>query len=620
MGPNSFLRLLVDGAPASDYEDALRTALAGAASGEEHDRIVDDHRLALRARDLLEQHQSREAAQRALLECAMELADVPSNVNAMLTSIVTRAQRLLGCDLAYLSLNDPERSETYVRVMVGATSSCWKDIRIPFGAGIGGKVAATATPFATSDYFHDERLAHDPVVDKSARAEGQAAILGVPLVHRGRVIGVLFASNRRLEPFPHESIVQLSSLATLAAIAIHQAKLLEEKETANTTLRARARETERAVTAHDRSMEIVLRGGGVQEVVNATTETLDGTLAIFDEQGTTLAWTPDTPEKLLQAMLSATQGDRDRGVRSAPAGNFWVTTLAAGREDLGSLVWAPSSTASDADRRILERAGVVAALVRLFHNNVANAEARVRGELLDDLLSPTATTYTSLADRAQRLGYEPDTPHIVVVAHIEPALRQRLATNTSDLAVARSGLSTTRDGFAVVVLPAGNTALTAKQVSGSLTMRLGAPVTTGAAGPVDNAAELPTAYTEALACTRALLRLGRIGDSATVDELGYTGLLLGDSASATTFIGRTLGPVIDHDARRGTTLLSTLETYFATGQSLATSAKQLHVHPNTITQRLDRVKRLLGVDWSDPEQALDLQLALRLRRISWDCQ
>jgi DNA-binding PucR family transcriptional regulator len=80
-------------------------------------------------------------------------------------------------------------------------------------------------------------------------------------------------------------------------------------------------------------------------------------------------------------------------------------------------------------------------------------------------------------------------------------------------------------------------------------------------------------------------------------------------------VTRTLGPVIRYDRERSSALLETLEVYFATGQSPALSAKRLHVHPNTITQRLDRVKRLLGASWNSPEHALDVQLALRLHRL-----
>jgi len=41
----------------------------------------------------------------------------------------------------------------------------------------------------------------------------------------------------------------------------------------------------------------------------------------------------------------------------------------------------------------------------------------------------------------------------------------------------------------------------------------------------------------------------------------------------------------------------------------------LHVHVNTVTQRLDRVGQLLGPQWQRPERALEVQLALRLHRL-----
>jgi DNA-binding PucR family transcriptional regulator len=36
---------------------------------------------------------------------------------------------------------------------------------------------------------------------------------------------------------------------------------------------------------------------------------------------------------------------------------------------------------------------------------------------------------------------------------------------------------------------------------------------------------------------------------------------------------------------------------------------------NTAAQRLDRVARLLGPDWQQPDRALEVQLALRLHRL-----
>ena len=50
--------------------------------------------------------------------------------------------------------------------------------------------------------------------------------------------------------------------------------------------------------------------------------------------------------------------------------------------------------------------------------------------------------------------------------------------------------------------------------------------------------------------------------------------------------------------------------------SPARTKDDLHVHVNTVAQRLQRVGRLLGADWQDPARALEVQLALRLRRLA----
>ena len=74
--------------------------------------------------------------------------------------------------------------------------------------------------------------------------------------------------------------------------------------------------------------------------------------------------------------------------------------------------------------------------------------------------------------------------------------------------------------------------------------------------------------------------------------------------------------VLEYDGRRGTDLVGTLRAYFDSGASPARSAEVLHVHVNTVTQRLDRVARLLGRDWSTPGRALEIQLALRLHGLT----
>jgi len=76
-----------------------------------------------------------------------------------------------------------------------------------------------------------------------------------------------------------------------------------------------------------------------------------------------------------------------------------------------------------------------------------------------------------------------------------------------------------------------------------------------------------------------------------------------------------VGPLLDYDARRGSELVKTLQAYFDAGGSPRHAATDLHVHVNTVSQRLERISALLGPHWQRPDDALELQLALRLMRL-----
>ena len=99
--------------------------------------------------------------------------------------------------------------------------------------------------------------------------------------------------------------------------------------------------------------------------------------------------------------------------------------------------------------------------------------------------------------------------------------------------------------------------------------------------------------------------------------LGLARLLLGGNGpeELEEFITRTLGPVLEYDAARETQLAETLEAWLSSGGALRETAERLHIHPNTVTQRLERVGQLLGAGWRDPARKLDVQLALQMVRL-----
>ena len=615
-----FLELLARDAPVVEYERPLIEARARREPAEVLAELERSKLLALQVRATLEERRRREAELTALYETAGDLAAL-RDVDAVLQAIVHRARQLLGTDVAYLTLKDAVAGDTYMRVTDGSVSAKFQRLRLSMGSGLGGLVAQTAAPYMSSNYLADERFVHTTDIDAAVTEEGLVAILGVPLRLGGGVIGVLFAANRSERPFARAEVALLVSLAAHAAVAIDNARLLqetraalEELSTANRLVRAHSESVERAADAHDRFADLVLGGGGVEDVAAAVTGVLGGALLVLDAEDRPLATVGDPAPLAPAARAEAVAASRAMG-RAVVAGQHTVAAVAAGSERLGTLVLARRDRLGDADLRILERAALVTALLLLFRRSAAEAEERVRGELLGDLLAAPDRDPDGLRERARRLDTDLDRAHAVVVLTADGVPRRRLESAATSLAAARHGLAGSHGGRTVLLLPHDDPSAAAKSTAHELRAMVGQPVTAGAGGPAAGPGAIAAAHTDAVRCLDALRALGRIGCGASMRDLGFVGLVLGDRGDVDGFVARTIGPLLDYDDRRGTDLVHTLERYFATGASPLRTKDALHVHVNTVTQRLDRIGRLIGEDWSSPERSLEVQLALRLHRL-----
>ncbi len=620
-GTTEFLELLLGDAAAIEYERPLVQARAAGADPAEIGELERAKVLALQVREAFQARRRRESELSALFDTASDLARLRS-VDSVLTAIVRRARQLLGTDTAYLTLNDDSRGDTYMRVTDGTVSAWFQSLRLPMGAGLGGLVAQTAAPYATDSYFTDTRFRHTEDINGGVREEGLVAILGVPLLRGSQVIGVLYAADRTERTFERSEVALLGSLAAHAAIALDNARLLEETRAALEELSATSRElrahsasVERAAGAHDRFIDLVLRGGGVEDVAVAVTEVLGGRLTVLDQDGraTPSGGDPGPPDPAGALSLARTTG------RTVRDGDWWTAAVTVNDELIGGLVLGREEELSDSDQRILERAALVTALLLLIRRSAGEAEHRVRGELLGELLSAPTRDPDGLRERARRLGADLDRPHAVVVVRIggeaDDGVGTRAAAAAGHLAAVRGGLAGVHEGRLVLCLPDVAPGAAAEAVRTELRSSAGA-VTAGGAGPATGPEALAAAAVEAARCLATLVALGRTGQSASAEELGFFGLLVGERRDVGAFVRATLAPVLDYDAKRGTDLVATLRAWFDAGGSPARAAEALRVHVNTVTQRLDRVARLLGRDWSTPDRALEVQLALRLHRLA----
>jgi GAF domain-containing protein/sugar diacid utilization regulator len=598
----TLLRLLAEDAPAADVVRAAETVAAD-------DPLARD--LAVRIRASMDASKRREAELSALVDVARELASA-RDPGAVLDTIVHCARTLVGTDVAYLTLYDESRGDTYMRATDGSVSAAFQQLRLPLGAGLGGLVAETHKPYWTDDYPADHRFRHTAGIDSAVGEEGLVAICGTPLIVDGSFVGVLFASNRTRRPFSRDEVSLLGSLATLAAVSIVQVRAAAETAAALAEVSEAHAAVEHAAAAHDRFAEIVLSGGDVDAIAAALAELLGGWVLLVDAGGNELASAGPVPPG---ADPGVTRG------RLTRTGDVWTVAATAKGERLGALAIGGVGELSGAGRRIVERAAVVTALVLVFRRQAAEQSRRAKADLLADALAGTVTP-AALADRAKVLGVAMPVRVLVAVCRGEldtSAVQGRLDARTGELVV----LAADHRGDVVLLLRHTDPSAVARELAAATAGPASASpggrpdrrprTTVGVVGPVSWGNDLVAAHRRAVRIVETLLALGRAGEGAAPDDLGVAGLVGADDVDVEAHVAHVIGPVLEYDAQRGTDLAGTLRAYFAAGGSPTRAAAALHVHPNTVQQRLDRISALLGEGWQHPDRALDIQVALRLQ-------
>lgn len=421
----------------------------------------------------------------------------------------------------------------------------------------------------------------------------------------------------------------------------------------------------RGEQAHAELLQLVLRGGGVQEVADALVGQLAGDAADRTGPGRTGTEPGRTADIAVPAGITVLHVDRT-GSRTVTAGDplppavhtalfdpdglFRTTRYdhgvhrplprssasalvasVAAEGDLGRFVAVRSDRPWDGwDLITVERAATVAALVITRDLAVAAVERKYRGDFLRDVLVGRVT-----ADQAvgQARGFEWDLtgPLVVVVAAFdgradEDATRRRRAEQLAaswatfvrrwDPQAAAATFAT--EAVAVLHCPDRSVPDTGRisELVGGLAWR-GSTFDghVGTSRVVDDAESLPRAYAQAWEAVRVGRRLADPGAVSRFDDLGLYRLLslVPDSAELRSFLADTLGPLaVDEGDQEADELRRTLTVLLDTNLNVAQTARRLHFHYNTLRYRIGKLERMLGPFTTDARLRADLTVALHV--------
>ncbi|NUP78903.1 MAG: PucR family transcriptional regulator [Nonomuraea sp.] len=397
----------------------------------------------------------------------------------------------------------------------------------------------------------------------------------------------------------------------------------------------------RAEEAHRALVQVVLAGGGLNEVTAEVAQLLDVAVAAVDGSGRVLA-TAGAAEHVAMLRESISRdlppppGGADapgRASASAPvlAGNqggraFASAPVLAGGHHHGRIVaYSATGAIRDSDIGILERAATVAALVVTRQEAVNAVESKYRADFLRDVLTGRAGTAERVTARARAFGWDLARPVIVLVAELDPEGDERSAQDRLvscwTAAVRRHDPRGAVAGFSHEVVAVVDASLDAARVAKDAASAFAdvppATFSTGSSRPSPGAETLPEAYSQALKAARVGRQLHGPGAVAHFDQLGVYRLLslVNDTGELHAFVRETLGPLAWDEDAENADLRRTLQVLLETNLNVAETARRLHFHYNTLRYRIGKLERLLGNFTDDPHLRLNLTLALHVLRM-----
>ncbi len=169
-----------------------------------------------------------------LLEISRTLS-ATLDLKALLYTIIEVAQELTHSEVASLLLYDEESKELRFEASPGYQHDHLQSIAVPLDSSVAGWIFTNARPMVIQDASEDPRVYRK--VDEELGFETHS-ILGVPLIVKGEPLGVLEAVNKLGEGhYTEDDLAILETLAAQAAVAIENARLLQNIQNANKELK-----------------------------------------------------------------------------------------------------------------------------------------------------------------------------------------------------------------------------------------------------------------------------------------------------------------------------------------------------------------------------------------------
>ena len=161
-----------------------------------------------------------------LLEISRDLAST-LDLNVLLNRIAQAAADLSNAEAASILLFDENKKQLFFQASTNLEEPLMQGLVIPLEGSIAGWIVSQAKPIVLVDAQQDPR--HFSHIGKVTNVT-TTSLLGVPLIAKQKVVGVLEAINKQSGTFNEEDMQVLMALGAQAAVAIETARLFQQSD------------------------------------------------------------------------------------------------------------------------------------------------------------------------------------------------------------------------------------------------------------------------------------------------------------------------------------------------------------------------------------------------------
>lgn len=448
-------------------------------------------------------------------------------------------------------------------------------------------------------------------------SEEIAAYIGM-LADQG-VAGLVIELGRRFDELPG-SMVKACQRRDLPLIVLRrEVPFIKMTEAAHTRIIVGQQRLLRETTiAHERFTALTLADGSVDDLVEAAAQLAGGQVVFANLMHHVIAF--DAGSQPAEALLTrwlrrSGTVDASFGTTVDDIGCSIITPVEVRGRRRGRLVFYAEAKPTPVQVVVIERAAAALSIRLLLEDDDALV-SHARRTALADIIDGRYGSEDAMHARTGSLGHATRNAFMVPVVvlsarhDIADVIKQTLSDIRLGALVAQLG----RDRWGVLLLLKSNQSVPAIEKFADRVHRLcerdRPTIATGAM--VTSLAEVGRSFTEAVEVGLAASSSEPFVDPRLhygIHDIQLRGLLytLRNDPRVQSFVDRTIGPLIEYDAREGGDWVRTVALYLKFRGNKSLTAQELGISRPTLYERLARIQRMLAVDdIDDPESSTSL--------------